>query len=219
MTKRKVWIDCLRAIAMLIVMIWHFSNNVGGQWIYSILTAPIMIPLFFAISGYVFNDCDGDCRLFFKKLFFHLVLPWLLLATIKGGCIAIIRHSISYYIEFLGNLFTGDNLWYFPCCIIAEILHFYVLKLSNGDILKVVLLSLALVVLGFTISTYDISHNLNFSTAFICQFFLLLGHLARTVEKRRLNSKVINKLSPIAFFMYASVCVYLINTPPTAQIK
>lgn len=214
MTKRKDWVDGLRALAMLIVMIWHFSNNVDGQWIYSILTAPIMIPLFFAITGYVFNDCDGNARTFFRKLFYHLIIPWLLLAIIKGGCIALIRQSLSYYTEFLLNLFTGMNLWYFPCCIIAEILHFYVLKFSNGNMQKVVLLSIVLVAVGFIISTFDISHNLNISTAFICQFFLLLGHLAQAVEKYSLKSKMANKLSPLAVLMYAGVCIYLINTPP-----
>ena len=214
MTKRKDWIDGLRALAMLIVMIWHFSNNVDGQWVYSILTAPIMIPLFFAITGYVFNSCEGNARIFYRKLFIHLVIPWLLLAIIKGGGIAIIRQSLSYYIEFLLHLFTGENLWYFPCCIIAEILHFYVLKFSNGNTQKVVLLSLVLVAVGFIISIFDMSHYLNISTAFICQFFLLLGHMARLAEKNSLKSKMVSKLSPLAVLTYTSISLYLINTSP-----
>lgn len=31
--KRKEWIDALRGIAMIIVMVWHFSNGVNGQYI------------------------------------------------------------------------------------------------------------------------------------------------------------------------------------------
>lgn len=201
---------------MLIVMIWHFSNDVEGQWIYSILTAPVMIPLFFAITGYVFNSCDGNSKKFYRKLFYHLVIPWLLLAIIKGGCIALIRQSLSYYSEFLLNLFTGENLWYFPCCIIAEILHFHILKFSKRDVLEVVLLSLSMVVAGFAMSKFAIFHFLNISTAFICQFFLLLGYLARIVKLESLKPKTVNRLFLLAFFIYACVCSFLIFIPPNS---
>lgn len=55
MNSRKEWIDGLRALAMLIVMTWHISNGINSQWLFSLITAPIMIPLFFSITGYVFN--------------------------------------------------------------------------------------------------------------------------------------------------------------------
>ncbi len=179
---RKGWIDALRACAMLIVMIWHFSNNLDYQWVYSIFTAPIMIPLFFAITGYVFNDCGGNSSLFFSKLTKHLILPWLLLAILKGGIVALIRGSIDYYCEFLLNLFTGDNLWYFPCCIIAEILYFYTLKLFESRN-KRIIASILMCVTGFGLSCFSLFDYLNISTAFICQFFLLIGVLFKEREK------------------------------------
>ena len=69
MNSRKEWIDGLRALAMLIVMTWHISNGINSQWLFSLITAPIMIPLFFSITGYVFNDCEGNQKLFYTKLF------------------------------------------------------------------------------------------------------------------------------------------------------
>ena len=68
MNSRKEWIDGLRALAMLIVMTWHISNGINSQWLFSLITAPIMIPLFFSITGYVFNDCEGNQKLFYTKL-------------------------------------------------------------------------------------------------------------------------------------------------------
>lgn len=219
MTERKEWLDALRALAMLIVMIWHFSNNVEGQWVYSIITAPIMIPLFFAITGYVFNNCNGNSRLFYKKLFYHLIIPWILLAFIKGGFVAIIRHSMSYYTEYILNLFTGDNLWYFPCCIIAEILHFHILKIANGNVYKIVIISIAMVLAGLYISRFEMSHYLSFSTALICQFYLFLGYIARNCSIDILKWEDIKKLLPIAFLIYVGVSAINIIIPPNSPTK
>jgi len=177
--QRKEWIDALRGLAMIIVMVWHFSNGVNGQYIYSVITAPIMIPLFFAITGYVFNNCDGDAKTFHLKLLKYLVFPWIALALLKGTCIAITRHSFSYYIEFIKNLFTGENLWYFPCCIIAEIIFFYTLKICKNKIHYIACLILLLTAFGFLLSKQPFFDNLNINTAFICQSFLLIGLLIR----------------------------------------
>ena len=55
--QRKDWIDVLRAIAVLFVIYGHMGR---GMWLYYVSTSPIKIPLFFAISGYLFNERDGD---------------------------------------------------------------------------------------------------------------------------------------------------------------
>ena len=180
--QRKEWIDALRGIAMIIVMVWHFSNGVNGQYLYSVITAPIMIPLFFAITGYVFNNCNGDAKTFYIKLIKYLVFPWIALALLKGACIAITRHSFGYYIEFIKNLFTGENLWYFPCCIIAEIIFFYTLKICKNKIHYIVCLSSLLTAFGFLLSKWPFFDNLNINTAFICQSFLLIGLLIRKYD-------------------------------------
>ena len=112
MNSRKEWIDGLRALAMLIVMTWHISNGINSQWLFSLITAPIMIPLFFSITGYVFNDCEGNQKLFYTKLFKYLVFPWLCLAFLKGSINALINRSFEYFLEYSSNLFTGSNLWY-----------------------------------------------------------------------------------------------------------
>lgn len=177
---RRDWIDALRAIAMLNVMIWHMSNGLQSQWIYSVGTASLMIPLFFSITGYVFNDCNGDVWNFSKKIFKYLVIPWIILSLAKGFIIAVLKGGgVGYYFEFILNLFNGKNLWYFPCCIIAQILHFYVIKISNNSIFRVIIYSCILSLGGLILSRFSLFDYLNISTAFICQFFLLLGYIMR----------------------------------------
>lgn len=190
MTKRRIeWIDALRAVAMLIVMMWHISADCQNQWVYSLCTAPVMIPLFFAITGYIFNDCNGDQKEFICKISKYLILPWLALAILKGAVNATLRGSFDYLCEYIGNLFTGDNLWYFPCCIIAEIIFFYSLKNCNDSRL-IIIQSLVLSLIGILLSKFIMFNCLNISTAFICQFFIVFGYSLRNYDFR-VNKKVV----------------------------
>ena len=196
MNSRKEWIDGLRALAMLIVMTWHISNGINSQWLFSLITAPIMIPLFFSITGYVFNDCEGNQKLFYTKLFKYLVFPWLCLAFLKGSINALINRSFEYFLEYSSNLFTGSNLWYFPCCIIAEILFFYNLKLSKKSLKLISIYSIILLMIGFILKDYSFFDNLNISTAFICQLFLLIGLLIKNVDIKNVDIILYPIISP-----------------------
>ena len=202
MNSRKEWIDGLRALAMLIVMTWHISNGINSQWLFSLITAPIMIPLFFSITGYVFNDCEGNQKLFYTKLFKYLVFPWLCLAFLKGSINALINRSFVYFLEYSSNLFTGSNLWYFPCCIIAEILFFYNLKLSKKSLKLISIYSIILLMIGFILKDYSFFDNLNISTAFICQLFLLIGLLIKNVDIKNVDIK---KTSSVCTLFYISI--------------
>lgn len=207
--KRIEWIDALRAVAMLIVMMWHISADCQNQWIYSLCTAPVMIPLFFAITGYIFNDCQGNQKEFLCKLSKYLVYPWLALAFLKGAVNATLRGSFDYLTEYIGNLFTGDNLWYFPCCIIAEIIFFYSLKKCK-DSRMIIIQSLFLSVIGVLLSEFKMFNYLNISTAFISQFFIVLGYSLRDYDFRANKKEVVS-----CSVLYASFVIILaINLLP-----
>lgn len=207
--KRIEWIDALRAVAMIIVMMWHISANCKNQWIYSLCTAPVMIPLFFAITGYIFNDCKGIQKDFFSKLFKYLVFPWLALALLKGGVNATLRGSLDYLTEYISNLFTGDNLWYFPCCIIAEILFFYTLKFCK-DSRFVILQSLVLTMIGVILSEFKVFDNLNISTAFISQFFMVLGFSLRDFKLQCHKNIIVGS----SIFYACLIVILVINLLP-----
>lgn len=209
--KRKLWIDALRAIAMIFVIIWHISSGVQGQWIYNLFTSPIMIPLFFAISGYLFNDCGGHQIPFIQKIGKYLVLPWLSLALIKGTSIALFRQSSSYYIEYIENLFNGTNLWYFPCCILAEIMFFYILKFSKGRHFIELMLVLVFTILGFLLRNISACSYLNIHTACICQCFLFLGMLIKRNELF-LNSYIKRRVVYYGGAIYIILCFLIMYT-------
>ena len=53
---RKGWVDALRGLAILLVMYGHCVDNMVG---YFVFTSPVKMPLFFAITGYVFKLNEG----------------------------------------------------------------------------------------------------------------------------------------------------------------
>lgn len=223
MNNRIEWIDGLRAVAMLIVMIWHISNGLDSQWIFSVITAPIMIPLFFSITGYVFNHSNGVQTIFYSKLFRHIICPWLFLAILKGIVNAFFLKTITndfnyinYIYEYFINLFNGSNLWYFPCCIIAEILFFYNLKYFKRHMFYVSIIALFLTLFGFLLSKKSLFDNLNLSTAFICQSFILVGYIIKN-KSQRIKSLY---LPSIFIIIYIIICTMLLfNVAPLPYNK
>ena len=76
--KRYAWIDCMKGIGILLVVLGHiYKDNYMGQWIYS-----FHMPLFFILSGYLmFNKTvdwkyGGACYLVKKTK--HLLWPFIL---------------------------------------------------------------------------------------------------------------------------------------------
>lgn len=53
---RKLWIDSIRAIAIIMVVLGH---QIPEETSYFVYTSIVKMPLFFAISGYFFSDRVG----------------------------------------------------------------------------------------------------------------------------------------------------------------
>lgn len=169
--RSKPWVDGLRGLAMLFVLLGHVGMP---GWFY-VITSPIKIPLFFAITGYLFRDRGGKQLEFFGKLLLHLVLPWLLLSMIPAIPDAFTEGPRSLWNHFL-DVVTGEVAWYMPCCIIAQVLHFYVRKLCRHTT-AVAVASVLLAVLGYVLGMFHILDTAMFNRALVCQLFLLVGFL------------------------------------------
>ena len=76
---RKVWIDWMKALGMLLI-IWGHCFPVGlTSFVYA-----FSVPLFFVISGYL-SKREESLKVFWKKNFRSLIVPYLLLCLIKDA--------------------------------------------------------------------------------------------------------------------------------------
>lgn len=204
--RSKPWVDGLRGLAMLFVLLGHVGMP---DWFY-VITNPIKIPLFFAITGYLFRDRGGKQLEFFWKLLLHLVLPWLLLSMIPAIPDAFTEGPRSLWNHFL-DVVTGEVAWYMPCCIIAQVLHFYVRKLCRHTT-AVAVASVLLAVLGYVLGMFHILDTAMFNRALVCQLFLLVGFLFNRWEGKNVLTGWLGAV--LGLLVYGTLCALSLKLFP-----
>lgn len=178
---RKHYIDILRGLAVLFVIFGHVLDKTDTTYIYYVFTSPIKIPLFFVISGYLFNG-NRSLPDFFKRICRGLVLPWLALSLVPILAISVMKGG-SYLYENALDVITGRSVWYMPCCIIAELIFFCIVKITRKT--RITGVMLACVVLAIIGEVLIILHQLDlfmFNRALTAQIFLLIGYLLKKYE-------------------------------------
>ena len=169
---RKPWIDFLRGVAMLLVIWGHVAPE---QDLFFVITSPFKIPLFFAITGYVFNDRNGDWKAYGKKLFFSIVIPWLVLSLVWARAISSLAHGdLNRIPALLYNLISGKTLWFMPCIIVAETIQFFIrwlLKTKRDRYLAMA----AAAALGLILGRLGAARFAMLDVALLSQAFMLFG--------------------------------------------
>lgn len=175
--QRKEWLDALRGLAMLLVVLGHSIPGSLEKYFFVLLTSPVKIPLFFAISGYVFNPRDSKQGAFYLNLLRKIVIPsvFLFLCT---RVIHIPTRGIQYVTSGLMEFLSGDTYWYISACVLGEILFFYTLKFCKAE-WQIILTAMLCWALGFVLDAFGIGDFAMLNRAFIAQFFLLMGYLFR----------------------------------------
>lgn len=181
--KRIEWLDGLRAFAMVAVVLVHSSFEAKGWWTFNVFIGPIMLPLFFAISGYLFQSREENSKTFFIKLFKKLIVPLIFLSMIWIRLLLIPFRGTDYFIHHFINFITGKDLWYINACIIAEIIFFYIRTIFPKP-WKTSCAAIILAIAGFLLTKTNIGDYILIDRALIAQSFLLTGFLFRTYEQQ-----------------------------------
>lgn len=117
------WIDWMKAFGMYFIVLGHLFS-VGFQYVYV-----FSVPLFFVISGFLCKK-ETDHQVFWKKLFYNLVLPMLLISVICLGLDSLLAlhagnydkgHLVKFPFELiLGFQAATKNLWFVYTLIILK---------------------------------------------------------------------------------------------------
>lgn len=117
-TKRQNWIDVLKGIGIILVVFGHvYSKNPVSIWIYS-----FHMPLFFALSGFIFAAYSYNKKVSFKDYFIKklksLIVPFILFRMILVlYWLAVERH--------FRELDLGP-IWFLPVLFAAEIITYFI---------------------------------------------------------------------------------------------
>lgn len=196
-TSRKGWVDALRGLAILLVMYGHCIDNMPG---YFILTSPVKMPMFFAISGYVFTISGlGD---FVKKLFRKVIIPWLFLGLLPS-VLMIPFKGVNNVLEMFMNMLSGKELWFFPCFIVGEIIHYFI-RLFCKTPIWIAIASFVCMTVGLALHHLDLLSYAMFNRALVVQPFFLVGFFFRSYEKKLTDIRWPWIFS--AFIVYICLC-------------
>lgn len=202
-TKKRIeWIDALKAVALIFVIFGHILLK-GSTFF--VITSPVKIPLFFAVSGYLFSIKNGKFKPFLLRLLKTRAVPWFVLSFVSVKVIySIVTKQFDAALEHLYVFASGIQLWYIPCCIIAEIILFFIIKYSPKFSVTV-LIMLALSAVGYIMSINGIGDFAKFNTALISQFFLLIGLVMRRISdsKKEIPKRAVLLMAAVYAVMVA----------------
>lgn len=193
--KRLDWIDALRALAIVLVIIGHCAPDC---YIYFLLTSPLKMPLFFVITGFVFNPKDGRVVPFLKNLFVKIVIPWLILGLLPIAITVPIK-GIDWFFQYFLQMLSGESIWFMPCLIYAEIIWFFCRKYAKNNS-QIIIASVFFAIVGLILAFYHILDYGMINRAFVVQLFLSFGFIFRTYIYRIKEVKSIYVLVLVAIY-------------------
>lgn len=217
-SKRIEWIDVLKGVAIVCVMMGHFLYKQTGElprsicaWIYS-----FHMPLFFVLSGLTFSveKYNGYIEFVIKKV------KTLLIPLFSFSIIIMIFEYLFYGIicgnpdfgptlmieRFIGIFYQGRGiryesyLWFLSCLFITENIFYFVIKIMKDNIGRIMISTSILLTAGFIyLKTVGILLPWNIEKSFIAVFFVAIGYIIKKIG--------LEKIKDVNLFAFYILCV------------
>lgn len=225
---RILYLDVLRALAIIFVVFWHVSNQFSTNLLNFNVVIPInslvriAIPIFLMISGaLLIGQKKYDFLDFFKRRFSRIFIPhifWVIIYFILGLTIipdyyGLFNYStpaslsISYFLAVFFSMSEFSALLWFVWCIIGfyliiPILNSFVKDYGLKGIEYILIMSiLCLFIPTFGLKTSSISDRLRFIWPFFtCYFYPILGYYIHN-KKFNISNKMLMFIGFIVFVL------------------
>lgn len=131
MTKRKIWIDYSKGIGILAIILGHttFKDANFLFWFH--------VPIFFIISGFLFNE-ERSIFKFFERKFISLLVPYFVIGILSTILYLILTFHIelTYIFRNLYSLLYGGTklsavlgaYWYLPVLFLSELIFLWFIR-------------------------------------------------------------------------------------------
>ena len=187
--ERKHWVDLLKGVSMLVVLIAHtdiyYTGSLLGEYHYSLLPA---LLVFFTMSGYLMYNEHKDFDLHHKltSIFKSLVVPYFIFMTV----IYVPKHlahgdSIDLMQMLIDIVWRGES-WFVTALAMAELIFSLVIKASRGRSAWIILCGLVGLVISALMSNLpETCHKLflwHIDNGLQALFFLAAGYLYHKYE-------------------------------------
>ena len=208
--KRIDWIDMAKGYGIIFSIYAHLGYDLLTSWIYS-----FHMPLFFFISGYLFND-DVDFITLLKKKIKSLLVPYVCLG-LPMICVYVIQYHVFSFegvIDLLLQLIFQQRfltLWYISVLFIIEFVFFFIRKLIKSEKL-ILFISLFVLLIGdIYLRTNGIPMLWNIDVCFMAFPFFSIGYICKKNKALDLLCSVKRKLLAAFFALLGSLILWFIN--------
>jgi acyltransferase len=221
--KRIEWVDFVKFVAIF-YMVWA---HCGVPEIIYWYIQSFHMPLFFFISGYLFNANKYNFKDYVIKRVRSLIIPYLLFGAVNYIFWVILVRINAF--ETKDNLFDpikylltvnttthlpiANALWFLTCLFIVEIVFYILLKyIKNNNItLSVILIIFSLIGYFYPLIT-NIRLYWGIDVAFTAIVFYGFGYLFKRNENRNIITYLFNPKIYITILLFAiSITFELLN--------
>ena len=208
LSNKKTWIDCYKGIGAILILIGHIMpfNNPIKVFLYS-----FHIPLFFFISGYLYNDKRSFADTFKKKMN-TLIKPFIIWNSISFIIYMIFTYDgsltkiemVKNLIFFNGSTIFNSSLWFLPILFYVDIIYKFIIR--NKPTIKN---NLILIFLFFTIGTILIKYKINLMFGLSLIPFMMIFYCLGCIFKKM--KKIKNILPNKIIFVFLLVILILLS--------
>jgi len=203
---RVAWLDLCKALGIILVVLGHtLRNEISLVYIYG-----FHMPLFFFLSGIVFNDQKYDWKGFLKSRFNSFIIPYVFFYLITWLYWLFVERSfrpieLAWWQPLLGMLYGAQwkglmdhngILWFLPCLFSVEIIYYGLCRLTQKTLYRAISVVI-ITIIGLSIS-YPLPWCFNVAMGAI-QFFFI-GYLCKKHFLQGEGFKVRYALSAFSLF-------------------
>lgn len=180
--KRDKSIDTMRGIGAFCVMWAH----VGAGGIYGAIISPIMLPVFFFVSG-ILLKAEMRIKDFIQTRLLNLLLPWIVISYVEAYCnISDMKRMLKDIgvIKEIGidctlRILQGKAVWFVPALLVSLIVAYGIIKICR-QWQGAMAVSFAVSILTYYfLREIEFLRTWNISCALINQVFIVSGFYIR----------------------------------------
>lgn len=131
MKERIKWMDIMKGICMLFVILSH--TGYISRWMWCIYT-PFFLSGFFFVSGYFFfgNWVYNNRLQKLVNIFTSILLPYLVYWVLSFSVEQILKKNFFFFPELVDNIIKGNKLWFVSCLLVCELITWLFLVVIKG---------------------------------------------------------------------------------------
>lgn len=218
MNNRLLYVDYMKAIAMILVIMAHvnFANGSVKAWLCS-----FVMPAFFFCTGLVLRTSGViSLKENFGKKFHRLMLPYLLWALFYAqfsvANFLMIAYGSYWSIAHAGTL---TSLWFVPVMFVALVFFYLFMKTGGNRLIYKLLLMVVAFGIGCFLPHLKFGYPWGVDVAIMSFAFLLLGSILREyIDRLYLYFMAHTSVGMyVSFFlfllMFGCTQTYLLNNP------